>query len=76
MNPPKRIVYYLWLLLPAVVCVVLLLASTPSLLIAKKVIGLLVLPSGIVWLGLLAIVGWPGLHRGGSRNSAAAKASK
>ena len=65
MNPPKRIVHYLWLLLPAVVCVVLLLASIPSLLIAKKVIGLLVLPSGIVWLGLLAIVGWPGLHRCG-----------
>lgn len=65
MNPPKRIVRYLWLLLPALVCVVLLLASIPSLLIAKKVIGLLVLPSGIVWLGLLAIVGWPGLRRSG-----------
>ncbi len=65
MNPAKRIVRYLWLLLPAVSCVVLLLASIPSLLIAKKVIGLLVLPSGIVWLGLLAIVGWPGLHRCG-----------
>ena len=65
MNPPKRIVRYFWLLLPALVCVVLLLASIPSLLIAKKVIGLLVLPSGIVWLGLLAIVGWPGLRRSG-----------
>ncbi len=65
MNPPNRIARYLWLLLPAVVCGVLLLASIPSLLIAKKVIGLLVLPSGIVWLGLMAMVGWPGLHRCG-----------
>ena len=65
MNPPKRIAGFLWLLLPAAVCVVLLLWSIPSLLIAKKVIGLLVLPSGLIWLGLMAIVGCPGLHRWG-----------
>lgn len=65
MNPPKRIAGFLWLLLPAAVCVLLLLASIPSLLIAKKVIGLLVLPSGLVWLGLMALAGWPGLHRWG-----------
>lgn len=65
MNPPKRLAGFLWLLLPAVVCVVLLLWSIPSLLIAKKVIALLVLPSGLIWLGLMAIVGWPGLNRWG-----------
>ena len=37
----------------------------PSLLIAKKVIGLLVLPSGMIWLGLMILVGWPGLGRWG-----------
>lgn len=65
MNPPNRIAGLLWLLLPAGVCGVLLLWSMPSLLIAKKVIGLLVLPSGLVWLGLMAMVGWPGLNRRG-----------
>jgi len=65
MNPPKRTVSFLWLLLPAFVCTVLLLGSIPSPLIAKKVIGLLVLPSGMVWLGLMAMVGWPGLNRWG-----------
>lgn len=65
MNPPKRIAGFLWLLLPAIVCVVLLLGAMPSLLIAKKVVGLLVLPSGMIWLGLMAMVGWPGLSRWG-----------
>ncbi|MES2922235.1 MAG: YdcF family protein [Verrucomicrobiota bacterium] len=65
MIPPRRSAGFLWLLLPTVVCVVLLLASIPSLLIAKKVVGLLVLPAGLVWLGLLAMVGWPGLNRWG-----------
>lgn len=65
MNPPKRIAGFRWLLLPAVVCVVLLMWSVPSLLIAKKVIALLVLPSGLIWLGLMAIVGLPGLSRWG-----------
>lgn len=51
----------LCLLCPAVVCVVLFLWSVPSLLIAKKVMALLVLPPGLLWLGLMALTGWPGL---------------
>ena len=62
MNRPARL---LWLILPALVCVALLVWSIPSLLIAKKVIGLLVLPSGLVWLGLMSLAGWPGLNRWG-----------
>jgi uncharacterized SAM-binding protein YcdF (DUF218 family) len=62
MIAPKQIVGF-HLLLPIVVCVGLLLGSMPSPLIAKKVIGLLVLPSGVIWLGLMAMVGWPGLNR-------------
>ena len=42
-----------------------LLWSIPSLLMAKKVVALLVLPPGLVWLGLMAMVAWPGLHRWG-----------
>lgn len=53
------------LLLPATVCVGLLLWAMPSLLIAKKVIALLILPSGLVWLGLLTLAGWPGLKKTG-----------
>ncbi|MEO5713442.1 MAG: YdcF family protein [Luteolibacter sp.] len=53
------------LLLPAAVCAGLLICSIPSLLIAKKVIGFLLLPSGLVWLGLMAITAWPGLSRCG-----------
>jgi uncharacterized SAM-binding protein YcdF (DUF218 family) len=62
-NSTMRIARLPWLLLPAAVCAALLLWSLPSLLIAKKVIGLLVLPSGLVWLGLMSLAGWPGLHR-------------
>lgn len=51
--------------MPATVCLGLLLASVPSLLIAKKVIGFLVLPSGLIWLGLMALAVWPGLARCG-----------
>lgn len=65
MNPPKRIAGIFRLLFPALVCSALLLWSIPSLLIAKKVVGLLVLPSGIIWLGLMTLVGWPGLNRWG-----------
>ena len=65
MTQPNRIAGFLRLLLPAMVCVGLLLWSIPSLLIAKKVIGLLILPSGLVWLGLMVLVGWPGLNRWG-----------
>ena len=52
------------LLVPAVVCLVLLLCSFPSLLVARKVVALLVLPPGILWLGLMALAAWPGLKRG------------
>ena len=45
-------------------CVLLFLWSMPSLLILKKVIALLILPAGIVWLGLAILVSWPGLKRG------------
>lgn len=48
---------------PAVVCSALLLWSIPSGLIARKIIGLLALPPGLVWLGLMALTGWPGLGR-------------
>lgn len=51
------------LLLPAVVCAVLLVWSMPSLLVARKVIALLVLPPGLLWLGLMVLAGWPGLNR-------------
>ena len=53
------------LLLPAAVSLGLLVCSFPSLLIAKKVIGFLVLPSGLVWLGLMGLAAWPGLSRCG-----------
>ena len=53
------------LLLPAAVCAVLFVWSLSSLLIAKKVVALLVLPPGLVWLGLMAMAGWPGLKRWG-----------
>lgn len=53
------------LLLPAAICVGLLICSLPSLLIAKKVIGFLALPSGLVWLGLMALAAWPGCSRCG-----------
>lgn len=50
---------------PAAVCLVLLLGSIPSGLIVKKIIGLLVLPPGLVWLGLMVLTCWPGLGRVG-----------
>ena len=53
------------LLLPAVVGAVLLMWSIPSLLIARKVIALLVMPPGMLWLGLMVLAGWPGLRRWG-----------
>lgn len=51
------------LLLPAAVCAALLLWSMPSRLIAFKVIALLMLPSGLIWLGLMTLAGWPDLSR-------------
>ena len=53
------------LLLPTTVCGLLLLCSLPSLLIARKIVALLVLPPGLLWLGLMALAGWPGLRAGG-----------
>ncbi|MCU0781834.1 MAG: hypothetical protein MUF04_12135, partial [Akkermansiaceae bacterium] len=41
----------------------LLLWSLPSLFVAKKVVALLLMPAGLAWLALLALVGWPGLRR-------------
>ncbi|MCX6874572.1 MAG: YdcF family protein [Verrucomicrobia bacterium] len=49
--------------LPAAVGGGLLVWSVPSRLIATKIIGLLALPPGLVWLGLMALAGWPGLVR-------------
>jgi hypothetical protein len=49
------------LLLPAAVCAGLLLWSVPSLLVGRKVVALLVMPPGLLWLGLMAMAGWPGL---------------
>ncbi len=65
MNRYFRLAAIMPLLLPAAVCVGLLIGSIPSLLIAKKVIGFLALPSGLVWLGLMALATWPGLSRYG-----------
>ena len=53
------------LLLPVVVVVALLSWSVPSLLIAKKVLALLVLPPGLLWLALMMLAAWPGLRRWG-----------
>lgn len=51
-----KIIRYLFklrgLLLPAVACVILLCWSMPSLLIAKNVVALLMMPAGLVWLWL------------------------
>lgn len=58
------------LLLPAGVALGLVLWSIPSALMVKKVIGFLVMPTGMVWLGLLALVAWPGLGRWGRRLAA------
>jgi len=53
------------LLLPAAICAILLVWSVPHLLIARKVLALLVLPPGLLWLGLMVLAGWPGLKRWG-----------
>jgi len=47
MNRSNRLAAFFPLLLPAAVCTLLLICSIPSLLIAKKVIGFLALPSGL-----------------------------
>lgn len=38
--------------------------AIPQPLLAKKVIGLLLMPTGLVWLSLLALLFWPRLPRG------------
>lgn len=65
MNCCSRIRAYAPLLLPLAVCAILMICSAPSWLIVKKVIGFLLLPSGLVWLGLMALAAWPGLSRCG-----------
>jgi uncharacterized SAM-binding protein YcdF (DUF218 family) len=65
MNYGIRISTTVWLLLPTTVCMLLMMWALPSVLIVKKVIGLLVLPTGWVWLGLNAATAWPGLRRRG-----------
>src|SRR6056297_3481678 len=40
-----------------------LLATSGSWLIARKVIALLILPVGVVWLALIALALWPGLPK-------------
>ncbi|MEX2579000.1 MAG: YdcF family protein [Verrucomicrobiales bacterium] len=42
---------------------VLLLAMSGSWLIARKVIAMLILPTGAIWLALLGLTLWPGLKR-------------
>jgi uncharacterized SAM-binding protein YcdF (DUF218 family) len=65
MNKPLVSSRTIFLLPPFTVCLLLMLWSIPSLLMAKKVVALLVLPPGLVWLGLMAMAAWPGLHRWG-----------
>ena len=57
---PSRLVC---LLLPCISVFGLMVWSLPSPLIAKKVVAMLLLPQGLVWLGLMATVGWHGLSR-------------
>lgn len=46
------------------VLAVALVATSGSWLIARKVVALMILPAGAVWLALFALVWWPGLRRG------------
>ncbi|KAB2637707.1 MAG: hypothetical protein DVB26_09420 [Verrucomicrobia bacterium] len=45
-------------------CGVLLVCLLPSLLIAREKVTLLVLPPGLLWLGLMILAGWPGIRAG------------
>ncbi len=65
MKKPLICVRLICLLVPVAVCLLLVLWSIPSVLMAKKVVALLVLPPGLVWLGLMAMTAWPGLGRWG-----------
>ncbi len=67
-HPPVKVYLMPWtrpLLLAIGVCAGLLLSSFPSMLIAKKVIGFLIMPAGLIWLGLMVLVCWPGSKRWG-----------
>lgn len=68
MNPIPRLAFLrekrmpFWL--PAFLIVTgLMAAAMPSWLVAGKIVGLLVMPAGLVWLGLLTLCGWPGLGK-------------
>lgn len=63
-NPFIRWPWVRFLVLPVLVCGTLLLCALPSPLIAKNVIGFLMMPAGLVWLGLLVLAGLPGLRIG------------
>lgn len=52
------------LMLPAAAIAILLAWSIPQWLVFKKIVAMLALPPGLVWLGLMALAGWPGLTRG------------
>ena len=58
------------LLIPTAVFLALVLWSVPSPLMVKKVVGFLVMPTGVIWLGLLALVASPGLGGWGRRLAA------
>lgn len=51
---------FFWL--PVLAVGLLLAWSFPSVLIAKKVIAMLMMPCGLVWLAMLVIVGLPGMR--------------
>lgn len=70
MALPRSIVRFRCLLIPAGVVLLLVLWSIPSALLVKKVAGFLAMPTGLVWLGLLALIGWPGLNAWGRRFAA------
>lgn len=64
MNIPQRLTRIRCLIFPSIVVALLLIVSLPSVLIAKKVLGFLMMPGGIIWLGLMVLVTWPGIGRG------------
>jgi uncharacterized SAM-binding protein YcdF (DUF218 family) len=47
--------------LPLLVVAGLLIAAAPSALIASKIIGMLLMPAGVVWLGFLMLADRPGM---------------
>lgn len=51
-------------ILAVVVLVILLLLFSGSWLIARKIIALLILPAGAIWLALLGLAFWPKISKG------------